>query len=470
MSFVQGLQDPQIADPHAFAAALLGMLGYPQSESNINAIVAWYGHEGGNWQNSAAFNPLNTTMRESDSRSINSVGVQAYNSWEEGLSATVATLRNGNYQDILNALASGNAAPAFSAGLAGLSKWSGGGYGSVAATGTPGTAAAAGSAPATAAAQSFANTTVPFSGPGLSGYFNVTEKYPDGTTKPTQMVVYDLGNGIRVYYDASEPGTSINTQGVASSNVTADQFYSQTGMGWAPGGTLIHGGTIQDLLGLSLGGKSYQDYINQQLNQYAIGHPDWLANPEVKSLLVQRALGVIPDDATLTLDIEQTSYWKNQTSGQQTWSNLSPAEQQQRVGASVPQVQQMYGQWGIQSDPSTLNGWATNIANGTKTTADLQAQLQAQSVIQYPWMSDFAKQGIDTKTAAAPWLSAYTSIMEKPADLLNASIQKALTQGTPVYQFKQQLMNDPAWLNTENAKQVLPAAVATIGQKMGFNA
>jgi hypothetical protein len=88
----------------------------------MRAILTWEAAEGGNWNNTAAYNPLNTTMPEPGSAAMNSVGVRAYTSWGQGLRATVDTLNNGNYPGILAALAAGNDAQSV-ANAVGASPW-----------------------------------------------------------------------------------------------------------------------------------------------------------------------------------------------------------------------------------------------------------------------------------------------------------------------------------------------------------
>lgn len=117
--------------PGSWAKSLLSGLGLPQSGANISAVTGWEAREGGNWNNTAHFNPLNTTWNEPGATSINSVGVKAYTSWGQGLTATEATLKSGLYNDILAALKQGNGLPG---SYHGLSVWSGGGYSSI----TPG--------------------------------------------------------------------------------------------------------------------------------------------------------------------------------------------------------------------------------------------------------------------------------------------------------------------------------------------
>jgi hypothetical protein len=91
----------------SWAAALLAALGISPTQQAISNIVAWETQEGGHWNNSATYNPLNTTQHAPGSSVMgggSSAGVQAYTSWTEGLQATVQTLHNGDYGGILSNL------------------------------------------------------------------------------------------------------------------------------------------------------------------------------------------------------------------------------------------------------------------------------------------------------------------------------------------------------------------------------
>lgn len=103
--------------------AALDPAGRYQSAGNTSVLVAWAQLEGGHWHNTAMGNPLGTTLREPGSSSINSVGVQSYTSWREGLAATVSMLRQGNMAGILAALRGGSPNPANTAVAIGDSPW-----------------------------------------------------------------------------------------------------------------------------------------------------------------------------------------------------------------------------------------------------------------------------------------------------------------------------------------------------------
>jgi hypothetical protein len=89
-----------------WAVQLLGRLGAPACSENVTALVTWQAAE----STTAAYNPLATTHEEPGATSMNSVGVRNYVSLDQGLDATIATLRDGSptygYGFILDSLAS----------------------------------------------------------------------------------------------------------------------------------------------------------------------------------------------------------------------------------------------------------------------------------------------------------------------------------------------------------------------------
>jgi hypothetical protein len=107
--------------------ALLNALGAPVTSQNLLAIMSWEVAEGGGFGGRTAFNPLNTTLPMPGSRPVTAVGVQAYTSASQGLTATVNTLRNGRYSGIIAALRAGNSAQAVERAVA-ASPWGTGSF------------------------------------------------------------------------------------------------------------------------------------------------------------------------------------------------------------------------------------------------------------------------------------------------------------------------------------------------------
>lgn len=97
---------------------ILSGISAPDDAVNRDNLNAWQACEGA----TAAYNPFNTTEPWPGATDYNSVGVKNYPSYLAGVSATIATLENGNYPNILAALRSSAKRSVF-AGAVGSSPW-----------------------------------------------------------------------------------------------------------------------------------------------------------------------------------------------------------------------------------------------------------------------------------------------------------------------------------------------------------
>ncbi|HTR75369.1 MAG TPA: hypothetical protein VMH33_08960 [Solirubrobacterales bacterium] len=83
---------------------VLREIGAGVTTENLRACHAWQAAEGGN----ASWNPWNTTEPAPGAKDYNSVGVKIYPNARTGIAATVKTLLNGHYAQILAAFSRGN--------------------------------------------------------------------------------------------------------------------------------------------------------------------------------------------------------------------------------------------------------------------------------------------------------------------------------------------------------------------------
>ena len=116
-----------------WCASLLNALGNPNpSQTTLNFVIGWSASET-LADSGAIYNLLNTTEPWSGATNFNSVGVRNYTSWQDGINATIATLRNGYYPELEEALRinlDGVLSPPSIEILANLHTWCGGcGYG-----------------------------------------------------------------------------------------------------------------------------------------------------------------------------------------------------------------------------------------------------------------------------------------------------------------------------------------------------
>jgi hypothetical protein len=80
--------------------AILKGIGAPITKNNIKLLNAWARAEGG----TASYNPLNTTQPASGASNYNTVGVKNFRNPQQGAQATIKTLLNGYYPNIVDGL------------------------------------------------------------------------------------------------------------------------------------------------------------------------------------------------------------------------------------------------------------------------------------------------------------------------------------------------------------------------------
>ena len=99
------LEEHGDAKPSAngFGQRLLEGLGAPVTAANLKFLDAWHLAEGGSRDN-----PFNTSQYARGARTFNGDGVKRYGSVDVGLHATIATLKNGLYGNVLKALYRGD--------------------------------------------------------------------------------------------------------------------------------------------------------------------------------------------------------------------------------------------------------------------------------------------------------------------------------------------------------------------------
>lgn len=115
-------QQGEASDTGNFAEDILKGIGAPVTSENVRVIEAWMRAEGGASHN----NPLNTTQDAPGASNFNDVGVKTYSSYQQGVQATIQTLLNGLYGNIIDALKRGNSAKAVADAIA-ASPWGTGG-------------------------------------------------------------------------------------------------------------------------------------------------------------------------------------------------------------------------------------------------------------------------------------------------------------------------------------------------------
>lgn len=102
-----------------FFADVLTQLNLPVTQSNLIALGAVAHLEGLNDR----YNPLNSVVQSGNSTQFNSVGVQDYKSYANGVAGTVALLQGSHWDGVVNALREGNSTASVLAAFTSAYTW-----------------------------------------------------------------------------------------------------------------------------------------------------------------------------------------------------------------------------------------------------------------------------------------------------------------------------------------------------------
>jgi hypothetical protein len=452
-----------VNSPQDFANAVLAQLGAPTSQANVNFLVAWMAREGGNWGNTASYNPLNTTQQMPGSTVMsggNSANVQAYTSWAQGIQATVQTLQNGNYGKIVQALQSGNPDTANANGTLGseLSTWSGAGYTQVDladANYNPG------SSPYTNQGQ------VTSSGSGLSSSGQATNNlFPDASTQ-TPSGVNDPGQYtsmalVNQYITTNYPDMAWMLQVPDLSNILENIVQ----------GVLENNNTAglsESAIAQQVEASPWWQTTSASLQQYdanlATSPGDY--NPStafnIPGSVLSKNLSVVQNTAasqgvTLTLQeaqslaVQMTEFgWNTQqiqqgigstvsvtgaTGNNNPFSSITGGATTTDAGSIVQQLNTIAGQYAQLQSNSSLQQWASQIAAGTQSINSFTAAMAQQASGQYPALSSGVAQGQSVTQLLQSQINQMAQLLEvDPSEietglLTNPAYSKILTGGT----------------------------------------
>jgi hypothetical protein len=193
------------------------------------------------------------------------------------------------------------------------------------------------------------------------------------------VVLYDVGHGIRVYYDFSAPGTmqqvDVGAYGPAQT-ISPDEFYRTPG--------LIHGGVVQEVLGITQ--PTFQDWFDKTISTATAG-ASWAHDPEMRSIYADWVVNPQVSADEIQARIRQTNYWKSQTDAQRNFNDASPAEQARLVNEAAADLAERYFQLtGTTVDLANpeLRGWAQQVASGAQGAGWIVEQFIKPLALQNP--------------------------------------------------------------------------------------
>lgn len=140
---------------------------------------------------------------------------------------------------------------------------------------------------------------------------------------------------------------------------------------------------------------------------------------------------------------------------------------------------QLAGQYGVSISAGTLNSWVKQAAVGGFNDDAARAYLTKQAISRYPSLADRLNAGETTMDIASPYMQSYSDVLEvnpNSISLKDPMIQAALAAKDAkgkattktVWQFEQELRNDPRYMKTQQAQDKTMAVGHQVLRDMGF--
>jgi len=150
------------------------------------------------------------------------------------------------------------------------------------------------------------------------------------------------------------------------------------------------------------------------------------------------------------------------------------------AGSVQQQVKQLFSDYGVKYSSGQSIGWARRILTGTDTLDSLKATLINSAKSRYAAFSQDLDAGRTMKDLADPYMQLMAQTLELPeasVDMFDAKIQQAMSLRDaktgaptvkPLWQFEQDLKQDPRWDKTKGAVNAAYDQAMRIGKAWGF--
>lgn len=478
-----------------FFQAVLQGIGAPVTQSNLEALAGVAHMEGANNR----YNPLNSVVPYGNSTSFNSVGVQDYHSFQNGVQGTIALLNGSVWSGVVSALKADQGVPSVAQQFANVyqgwdpgtqaSAFMGGDMSQIL-TQPAGSPSAYTGGAATAGAYSAANSQ------GLSA---------GGT--PLSAAQYEQSLGAL---------SGIITQVPELNNLLANAIKTQQ-----PAADFVN--AVQNSVWYRSHSDSWRQIFALQFSDPA-EYRQQLSNQANDIITQARQMGVLINgsQANALAHDALVGAWSQQQL-QAHIGNLYLQDQARgRATGQAAQLQQqmfqMASQYGVPVTTQQVQNFTSQILTGQETMDGFKQQMEQNAMSLFPGLKQQIQNGQTVQDVAQPYVATMAQTLELDPNSLtlqDPTIKRALQYTTPgpgqsaggitpgsltqpqasgtttptqpkqptsttpststpdpglmpLYTFENSLRQDPRWDQTNNAKQEAYGMLHQLGQYMGF--
>ena len=146
---------------------------------------------------------------------------------------------------------------------------------------------------------------------------------------------------------------------------------------------------------------------------------------------------------------------------------------------TIANLKKTAASYGVVYNDDWFNQSASNILKGGIDDSTILADITRQAKERYPTLAKQIDAGYNVQQIASPYIMSMANILELDQNAINLNdqyIQQALTGRNtdndpvtkPLWQFEQELKQDPRWRYTKNAQQDLMGTARKVLQDFGL--
>lgn len=189
----------------------------------------------------------------------------------------------------------------------------------------------------------------------------------------------------------------------------------------------------------------------------------------------------IANTAILTGNETNQAWLTQQLSSHENYTGTTTtAGLQGQMAGTAQQIQGMLGDYGQKWSPAQIAEAAQAVVSGRTTLDTYKQQIQNWAVSAYPSLAKQIQGGQTVRELATPYVSSMSNLLEidpNSITMFDPRIRKALQGVTdssgnrvqvPLWQFEDQVRQDPRWQYTQNARDTMATALTKLGSDFGF--
>lgn len=191
------------------------------------------------------------------------------------------------------------------------------------------------------------------------------------------------------------------------------------------------------------------------------------ANPDLYDWSFKIASGAATQPMAINQWVKPVAEENENSPWSQTLRNveIQAGEFDAQVKGYADEVMDMYEQYGIDMTWDEAVKMGHKIAMNDLTIAEVEQQVDEQAMALYP----SKPKGMTTMSWASPYRNTMSTLLEIPdVGLSDPMLQRALSEGQTLGDFRKTLKSDERWMETKNARDEFNTTLYGLGNKLGF--